>query len=103
MSTACTLNRSDGGNMGIYYDSYQLDRTSTYYLYMHFSELEKLGKNQYREFNIDINYGDFSYNSLVPQYLDTITIFSEKGTKSDTEGKIQSWFNLTNNLTHHPL
>ncbi|PON84295.1 hypothetical protein TorRG33x02_199370, partial [Trema orientale] len=28
MSTACTLNSSRGGDMGIYYDSDQLDKTS---------------------------------------------------------------------------
>ncbi|PON46759.1 Malectin-like carbohydrate-binding domain containing protein, partial [Trema orientale] len=90
---------SHGGDMGIYYDSDQLDRTTTYYFYMHFAELEKLQKNQHREFDIDINYSEFFYKSLDPDYLDTITIFSENGTKPHGEGEIQIWFNSTENST----
>ncbi|PON84298.1 Malectin-like carbohydrate-binding domain containing protein [Trema orientale] len=99
MSTASTKNRSIGF-MGIHWES--LNTSTRYFFYMHFAELEKLRRNEYREFNISIN-GNLWYGALVPEYLSTITIFSVHGTKPDSEGKITVWFNNTENSTLPPL
>ncbi|KAL5547997.1 hypothetical protein UlMin_003228 [Ulmus minor] len=80
----------------------KLKTTSRYFFFMHFAELQKLRKNQTREFNISIN-GDLWYGPLVPLYLDVTTIRSKYGDRPDSEGNIRIVFNQTQNSTLPPL
>ncbi|GMN37086.1 hypothetical protein TIFTF001_006524 [Ficus carica] len=106
LTTAYTLSgdsNKTGNDMGIQWKSVNL--TSKYYLYMHFTELQELGSNQSRSFNIFIN-GNLGYGHLVLQKNSITTIFSssfEGYVTPDSEGKIQVWFNKTENSTLPPL
>lgn len=99
MSTAYTRNISTR-HMGIYWNSSQ--STFEYYFYMHFVELEKLGNNQSREFNIYIN-GKLRYGPFSPAYLNESTIHSTSGITPDSEGRVTVLFNKTENSTLPPL
>jgi hypothetical protein len=46
-----------------------------YYLYMHFSEVEKLAENEAREFNIKVN-GKFWHGPVRPVYQEVTTVSS---------------------------
>ncbi|GAU24786.1 hypothetical protein TSUD_356160 [Trifolium subterraneum] len=54
-----------------------------YYIYMHFTEVEKLAGNETRAFNITLN-GDFFYGPVVPKYREAHTVYS---TSSKTGSK----------------
>lgn len=82
---------------------FELNSTFRYYFSMHFAELKKLQDNQYRAFTIYINEESFWDEPFVPEYLDTFTIYSNIGSKPDTEGKIEVWFKPTENSTLPPL
>ncbi|XP_015889957.3 putative leucine-rich repeat receptor-like protein kinase At2g19210 isoform X2 [Ziziphus jujuba] len=59
------------------------DPSLEFYVYMHFAELEKLQRNQHREFDVELN-GNIWAKSIVPEYLHSKTIFtndSVRGTK----------------------
>ena len=79
-----------------------LNTTSTYYLYMHISELSILQRNQSREFYIYVN-GELCYGPVTPEYLHAITIPCIKGTMPSSEGKIIIGFNKTQSSTLPPL
>ncbi|EXB74616.1 hypothetical protein L484_026313 [Morus notabilis] len=99
MSTAYTRNNSIR-YMGIWWT---LDRNLRYFFYLHFAELVKLQMNESREFNIYMN-GDLWYDiPLIPTYLVADTLCGTKGSKPDHEGKIEIWFNATENSTLPPL
>lgn len=51
------------------------DKTTQYYVYMHFAELQQLKANQYRSFNITLN-GAYLYGPVVPPYLSTSTVYT---------------------------
>ncbi|XP_004297625.1 PREDICTED: receptor-like protein kinase At3g21340 [Fragaria vesca subsp. vesca] len=51
------------------------DTSSEYYVYMHFTEIQKLKANETRSFNITLNDKPF-YGPLVPDNLSTITVYS---------------------------
>ncbi|PON84296.1 Malectin-like carbohydrate-binding domain containing protein [Trema orientale] len=100
MRTAYTDNNES--DMILTWHQHQLNSTSEYFLVIHLSELERLQKSQFREFDIYVNE-NLWYGPLVPSYLETISIFSTNGTKVDSEGKFQVSFNPTKNSTLAPL
>ncbi|KAG4961511.1 hypothetical protein JHK87_038144 [Glycine soja] len=55
------------------------DQTELYYVYMHFTEIQVLAKNQTREFNIAQN-GKPWYQNMSPPYQNVTTIYSRLGT-----------------------
>lgn len=106
LTTAYSLSgdsNKTGNDMEIQWNYVNL--TSKYYLYMHFTELQELGSNQSRSFNIFVN-GNLWYGPLVLQKNDLTTVFSpsfEGYVTPDSEGKIQVWVNKTENSTLPPL
>ncbi|KAE8700679.1 putative leucine-rich repeat receptor-like protein kinase [Hibiscus syriacus] len=75
--TACTpVNGSQP--MDIYMSSSSTD--ASYYVYMHFAEVEELQANESREFSIYHN-GDIWYGPFSPMYLNTTTIYSTSSLK----------------------
>ncbi|KAG4947684.1 hypothetical protein JHK87_043691 [Glycine soja] len=74
-------------------------QTEQFYVYMHFTEIEELAKNQTREFNITLN-GKSWFTNLSPQYQGVTTIRS----KSGTSGKIIIFsLEMTENSTLPPI
>ncbi|CAN6701061.1 unnamed protein product [Malus baccata var. baccata] len=69
MGTAATPNSSNDP-LNIFW---QPD-TELYHVYLHFAEVEKLQRNQSRQFNITTN-GELCNGTLAPDYLSTTTIF----------------------------
>lgn len=55
------------------------DQTELYYVYMHFTEIQVLAKNQTREFNIAQNGKPWCPN-MSPPYQNVTTIYSRLGT-----------------------
>lgn len=77
MSTAATPeNASDPLDISLFAD----DNTTEYYIYMHFTDVEKLQRNQSRQFNITMN-GKHFYGPFIPDYLDTTTIYNIRALK----------------------
>lgn len=72
MSTASTPKNA---NASMNFSWEPLDKTSQYYVYMHFAELQQLKANQYRSFNITLN-GELFYGPFVPEYLSTSTVYN---------------------------
>ena len=50
------------------------DSTLEFYVYMHFSELEQLQKNQSRNFSIILNGKSWGEANIVPKYLHSLTV-----------------------------
>ncbi|EXB74617.1 Putative leucine-rich repeat receptor-like protein kinase [Morus notabilis] len=99
MNTAYTGNKT---TRYLYINWKKLNSSATYFFYMHFAELEKLQANQSREFNIYIN-GAVWYGPFVPRYLSAFTIYSDPGSKTDSEGTFNIWLNSTDDSTLPPL
>lgn len=72
MTTAATPKNVDD-SLNIFWQP--SDNSGKYYVYMHFSELEKLQVNQSRQFTITRN-GALFYGPFAPEYLSVITVFS---------------------------
>ncbi|KAA8523209.1 hypothetical protein F0562_009632 [Nyssa sinensis] len=53
------------------------DRNSQFYIYMYFAELEQLGRNQSREFNVSWN-GTPLFGPFIPRYLFATTISNSR-------------------------
>ena len=87
-------------NMGIYWD--RLNTSSRYFFFIHLAELEKLETNQTREFDIYIHGQSWLDGPVRPGYI-TNTVHSTRGIVPNNEGKIEIWFNSTNNATLPPL
>ena len=101
MSTAYTGNKTNNYLNGI--DFWDLNKTSSYCFYMHFAELEKLEKNQSRQFNIYVN-NDWWFGPVNLDYLSTHTIRSgRRCERADSMGKISIWLQNTDNATLPPL
>jgi hypothetical protein len=49
-----------------------------YYAYLHFNEIEKLAKNETREFNITVNEKSWYGSSEIPEYQSVHNIISTK-------------------------
>ncbi|KAL5156663.1 LRR receptor-like serine/threonine-protein kinase IOS1 [Glycine soja] len=75
------------------------DQTELYYVYMHFTEVEVLEKNQTREFNINQN-GKPWYQNLSPRYQKADTIYSGIGTSGE---KIKYSLEMTENSNLPPI
>ncbi|KAL5575495.1 hypothetical protein UlMin_017194 [Ulmus minor] len=100
MNTASTKNNSVS-YMSISWKD--LNSTSKFYFYFHFTELQKLTKGQFRMFDIFIN-GHSWFEQLAPGYLKTNTLYSGSGFNiADTNGSIEIWLNKTKNSTLPPL
>ncbi|EXB74618.1 hypothetical protein L484_026315 [Morus notabilis] len=109
LNTAYTpsgTSNSSGNNMGFNWKP--PNRTSPYYFYMHFAELQEINNNESREFNIYIN-GDLlppGYIPLDQYYLRIVSVYtaiSDPIITPDSEGVIQVWINQTENSTLPPL
>ncbi|KAK4590905.1 hypothetical protein RGQ29_021198 [Quercus rubra] len=74
--------------------------TVTQYIYLHFSELEKLQPNQTREFNVFLNGDLWLTQPVVPYYLSTTTAYSTTGT---TRAAFKLWLNKTETSTLPPI
>ncbi|RWR78142.1 putative LRR receptor-like serine/threonine-protein kinase [Cinnamomum micranthum f. kanehirae] len=72
------------GNLSFYFPTSHVDPRSQYHVFFHFAELERLQKNQSREFNFSID-GKYVYGPFSPEYLSVDTIF----TQSPLSGKDQ--------------
>lgn len=51
------------------------DKNTQYYMYLHFAEVVKLQRNQFRGFNISYN-GEYWKGPVIPDYLHTSSIYS---------------------------
>ena len=74
--------------------------TVTQYIYLHFSELEKLQPNQTREFIVFLNGDLWLTQPVVPYYLSTTTAYSTTGT---TRAAFKLWLNKTETSTLPPI
>ncbi|XP_062088372.1 LRR receptor-like serine/threonine-protein kinase IOS1 [Humulus lupulus] len=66
------------------------DESTSYYLYIHFAELQQLKSNESRAFDINVN-GKLLYGPVVPDYLSSNTIYSTK----PLTGKLNYSFSIT--------
>ncbi|XP_030491454.2 putative leucine-rich repeat receptor-like serine/threonine-protein kinase At2g19230 isoform X1 [Cannabis sativa] len=98
MSNAYT--QSEGNNINLIWTN--LTKSSNYLFYMYIAELQNLGANQSREFNIYIN-GDFWSGPVSPEYLKTTTLNIPKASKPDDQGNLNIWLNSTDTSTLPPL
>ncbi|XP_038896111.1 putative leucine-rich repeat receptor-like protein kinase At2g19210 [Benincasa hispida] len=55
------------------------NETGPFYIYMHFADIHKMVKGEFRAFNIFV-HGLLWYGPLVPKYLSTTTLYSISGT-----------------------
>ncbi|CAA7017668.1 unnamed protein product [Microthlaspi erraticum] len=55
------------------------------YLYMHFAEIQTLGPNERREFDVILK-GNFNHSGFSPTKLKVFTLFTEEPMKCDSEG-----------------
>ncbi|CAB4302987.1 unnamed protein product [Prunus armeniaca] len=78
LSTAATPKNKNGSLEILWLPS---DNVTEYYVYMHFSEVEKLPGNQSRQMYINRD-GELFRKSLVLEYLSTWTIYSTKAQSS---------------------
>lgn len=70
---------------------------------MHFVELIDLRTDERREFNIYINDQEYLNESVAPQYLSDLTVYSASGIMPDSEGTITIWMNKTKSSTLPPF
>ncbi|XP_034696454.1 senescence-induced receptor-like serine/threonine-protein kinase [Vitis riparia] len=91
MATAATPANESAWNISLKIDD---DASDMLYIYMHFAEVEKLGKGQFREFTISLNDNDYELygGALAPRYLFSDTARNNYSLRSTT--KILS-FSLT--------
>lgn len=72
------------------------------YIYMHFAEIQNLGYNEIREFNITYNGAQVWENFFRPHKLNITTIFSPSALSS-SDGIFNFTFTMTKNSTLPPL
>ncbi|XXG57301.1 hypothetical protein AAC387_Pa03g4490 [Persea americana] len=87
-------------NLTFYFPTRNGDPKLQYHVYMHFSELQQLKRNESREFSIIVN-GDLFYRPFSPKYLSENTVYSV----SPLSGKNQHWvvFSKTTSSTLPPI
>ncbi|KAL5757695.1 hypothetical protein ACOSP7_020306 [Xanthoceras sorbifolium] len=96
MSTASTSQNSSGP-FYVYFETF--DPISEFYIYMYFTETEKLQANQSREFNIYLN-DEMWFGPVSPIYLNTTTVYS---VAPSGKGLNYFWINKTENSTLPPI
>ncbi|CAN6927804.1 unnamed protein product [Brassica oleracea] len=78
------------------------DTNAHSYIYMHFAEIQNLGSNEIREFNITYNGGEVWESFFRPHKLKITTIFSRTALSS-SDGKFNFTFTMTESSTLPPL
>ncbi|CAG7867985.1 unnamed protein product [Brassica rapa] len=78
------------------------DTNAHSYIYMHFAEIQNLGSNEIREFNISYNGGEVWESFFRPHKLKITTIFSPTALSSP-DGKFNFTFTMTERSTLPPL
>lgn len=75
------------------------DTSLSFYVYLHFAEIQQLQANESRQFNISLN-GQHWHGPFTPNYLSTTTVFSPSILSGGTYR-----FSLykTENSTHPPI
>ncbi|KAL5824508.1 hypothetical protein ACOSQ3_020571 [Xanthoceras sorbifolium] len=96
MSTASTSQNSSGP-FYFYFETF--DPISEFYIYMYFTETEKLQANQSREFNIYLN-DEMWFGPVSAIYLNTTTVYS---VAPSGKGLNYFWINKTENSTLPPI
>lgn len=76
------------------------NQTDLFYVYMHFTEIEVLAKNQTREFYITLNGEQWYKENFSPPYLSAFTIYSKSGI---SRKKIKFSLERTKNSTLPPI
>ncbi|KAH7565365.1 hypothetical protein JRO89_XS09G0196300 [Xanthoceras sorbifolium] len=97
MSTASTSQNSSGP-FYVYFETF--DPISEFYIYMYFTETEKLQANQSREFNIYLN-DEMWFGPVSPIYLNTTTVYSV-APSVDTITKIKSTYGVNKHWQGDP-
>lgn len=75
------------------------DPKDSFYVYLHFTEIQVLAKNQTREFNITLNGNPWTEN-ISPRYHSVNTIYSTSGISGE---KINFSFVMTETSTLPPI
>lgn len=78
------------------------NKRERFYIYMHFADIHKMEKGQFRAFDILVN-GLLWYGQLAPDYLSTITVYSGSGTKAANRSKIEISLKRNENSSFPPL
>ncbi|KAF7814189.1 putative LRR receptor-like serine/threonine-protein kinase [Senna tora] len=68
----------------------ELEKSSKYYVYFHFAEIEQLGLGQKRVMSISVNNKDITSEPLILEYLKPMTIMSHE---IEIQGNV--WFNIS--------
>lgn len=86
--------------LSIWWDFQDINALS--YIYMHFAEIQNLGSDEIREFNITYNGGKVWESFVRPHKLNITTSFSPEALSS-SDGSFNFTFTMTENSTLPPL